>query len=104
VGEDIKMEIIKKLNVAPDILAVIARPPFLTRESKDEYFDFFAGINKANIRITARLRTKIGGPTGGSRHQIFSHFQLLAFGGQAHPHLFRAWGVRALSKKWSKLE
>ncbi len=57
------MESFKKLNVAPDILAVIPSPPLLTRESKDEYFHLLAGIMEANTHITARLRTKIGART-----------------------------------------
>ncbi len=38
------MERLTKLAIPADILAVIARPPLLKGESKDEYFDLLAGI------------------------------------------------------------
>jgi hypothetical protein len=38
------MERFKRLGVPADILALIAKPPLLQGESKDEYYDILAGI------------------------------------------------------------
>jgi hypothetical protein len=40
------MDRFKKLGVPSDIIALLARPPLLEFESKDEYFDLVVGSSK----------------------------------------------------------
>jgi hypothetical protein len=47
------MERFKRLGVPADILAIIAKPPLLQGESKDEYFDILAGII-VDLRVADR--------------------------------------------------